>query len=55
LDLDDLPLLQCGSGFLGVGLERSVGRNVRAGRNSRAVSDALQDLLALVDLANFLR
>jgi hypothetical protein len=55
LDLDDLSLLQCSGGFLGIGFERRVRRNVGAWGDGRAVSDTLQYLLALVDLANFLR
>jgi hypothetical protein len=54
LNLDHLSLLQCRSGFLGVGLEWCVRGDVGARRDGRAVSNALQDLLALVDLGNLL-
>jgi hypothetical protein len=52
LDLDHLSFLQCGSGLLGVGLERGVRGDIGARRNGGAMTDALENLLALVDLAN---
>jgi hypothetical protein len=54
LDLDDLSLLQLGGCLFGVGLEGCVWGDVGARRDGGAVADALDDLLALVDLSNFL-
>ena len=54
LDLDNLSFLQCRGGLLGVGLEWCVWGDVGARRNGSAVSNALWDLLALVNLGNFL-
>lgn len=54
LDLDNLSLLQCDSGFLCIGLEGCVRGDVGARRDGGAVSNALEDLLALVDLGDLL-
>jgi hypothetical protein len=54
LDLDDLSLLQLGGCLFGVGLEGGVWGDVGARRDGGAVSDTLDDLLALVDLSDFL-
>lgn len=54
LNLDNLSLLQCRGGFLGVGLEWCVWGDVGAWGDGGAVSNALHDLLALVDLGNLL-
>lgn len=54
LDFDNFALLECCGGLLGVGLEGRVGSDVGARRDGGAVSNALLDLFALVDLGDFL-
>jgi hypothetical protein len=54
LDLDNLSCLECGGSFLGIGLKWSVGSDVGARRDGCAVSNALENFLAFVDLGNFL-
>jgi hypothetical protein len=54
LDLDALGGLELDGGLLSVGLEGSVGGDESAGRDGGRVSDTLCDLLALVDLGDFL-
>jgi hypothetical protein len=54
LDLDDLSLLQFCGGFFGVGLEGCVWGDVGARRDGGAVSNTLDDLLALVNLGDLL-
>lgn len=50
MNLDRLALLQRRLGFLCVGLEWGIGRDVGARGDGRAVADALVYFLALVDL-----
>jgi hypothetical protein len=52
LDLDNFSSLECGCGFLGVGLEGSVWGDVSAWGDGGAVTNALEHLLAAVDLGD---
>lgn len=54
LDLDYFCSLQFDYSFLGVALQWGVWRNVRAWRNGGRVRDSLGNLLALVDLGDFI-
>lgn len=54
LDLDNFAFLQGNRSFFGIRLKRCVGGDVCARRNGRAVSNSLDDLLALVDFGDLL-
>lgn len=54
LDLDRLALLQCRGGLFGIGLQGRVRSDVGAWGDGCAVSNALGNLLALVDLGYLL-
>lgn len=54
LNLCSLSSLECNLGLFSVGCQRSVGRYVGARRDGARVRDALEDLLALVDLGNLI-